>query len=93
MHPAVELLLKRMESNPDEFVTEHRKSRIWDALITRYESFMTKEENAAVKQKYSEIQMSQMHKEIMAELLRTENENNKGIPHQFTLPFDEVTVR
>lgn len=93
MHPAVDLLIKRMESNPDEFVEGHKKSRIWDALITRYESFMTKEENAVVKHKYSEIQMGQMHKEIMAELLRTENENKKETPHQFTLPFDEVTTR
>lgn len=69
MHPAVELLLKRMESNPDEFVQGHKRHHKWERLIEKYSEFMDKEDKDALKQKYRVIQMDQMHKSVMAELL------------------------
>ena len=92
MHPAVDLLLKRMESNPEEFVSPHQRERRWEVLISKYESHMKNEERIAIKEKYSELQMNKCHKEIMAELLR-EPQPEKERPEkemwkQVALPFD-----
>ena len=92
MHPAVELLIKRMESNPDEFAKGNPRARVWDKLITDYDPYMTEGEKKTVQHAYSEIQMNQMHKQIMAELLKTEQKTEdpfdiekfrlpKGYPH------------
>lgn len=86
MHPAVELLIKRMESNPEEF-TRGIKSRKWETLIERYQAYMTKEDRNLVRGKYSEIQMKQCHKEIMAELLRSEEKTEDPFLTKMTLPF------
>nr|DAT24713.1 MAG TPA: Pre-mRNA branch site protein p14 mutant, pre-mRNA splicing, adenine [Caudoviricetes sp.] len=69
MHQAVDLLLKRMDSNPDEFMSSHPRQVRWDKIIRSYDSYLTDEERDAIRQKYSEIQMGAMHKDIMAELL------------------------
>jgi hypothetical protein len=87
MHPAVELLVKRMESNPDEFAKNNPRSRVWDKLITDYESYMTEEEKGKVRHAYSEIQMEQLHKQIMAELLKAEQKTEDPFNiEQFRLP-------
>lgn len=93
MHPAVELLLKRMESNPDEFVKGNDRRFKWEKIIKDYMEYMTDEEKAHVKQKYSELQMDVMHKEVMSELLHGEEQDEdpfKPIPHKFTIPFGEL---
>lgn len=69
MHPAVELLIKRMESNPDEFVQGHKRHHKWERLIEKYSEFMDKEDRDTLKRKYCVLQMDQMHKSVMAELL------------------------
>ena len=69
MHPAVELLIKRMESNPDEFVQGHKRHHKWERLIEKYSEFMEKEDRDTLKRKYCVLQMDQMHKSVMAELL------------------------
>jgi hypothetical protein len=67
MHQAVELILKRMESNPDEF-TGDSKDR-WMRTIKRYEAFFNDEERKAISEKQNGIMMGEFHKEVMAELL------------------------
>lgn len=69
MHPAVELLIKRMESNPDEFVQGHKRHHKWERLIEKYSEFMDKADKDALTKKYCIIQMEQLHKSVMAELL------------------------
>ncbi len=69
MHPAVELLLKRMESNPDEFMKGHDRFYKWERIIENYRAFFSDEDAAILKAKYSALQLERMHKEIMAELL------------------------
>lgn len=92
MHPAVELLLKRMESNPDEFVNPHQKNRRWEIIIEKYRGYMTEEDHAAVKKKYSDLQMEQCHKDIMAELLRTEESPPSQNTGQMSLPFGSYPI-
>lgn len=67
MHQAIELLLKRMESNPEEFV--HATKNRWKHIIKRYEHLFSEEENAVIKTKLREIEFGEFHKELMAELL------------------------
>jgi hypothetical protein len=69
MHPAVELLMKRMESNPDEFVKGHDRFYKWERIIENYRPFFPEEDAVILKTKYSALQLDRMHKEIMAELL------------------------
>jgi hypothetical protein len=71
MHQAVELILKRMESNPDEF-TGDSKDR-WMRMIKRYEAFFNDEERKAITEKQNAIMMKEFHKEVMAELLYGED--------------------
>ncbi len=67
MHQAVELILKRMESNPDEF-TGDSKDR-WMRMIKRYEAFFSDEERKAISEKQNGIMMKEFHNEVMGELL------------------------
>jgi hypothetical protein len=67
MHQAVELILKRMESNPDEF-TGDSKDR-WMRMIKRYEAFFSDEERKAISEKQNAIMMKEFHNEVMGELL------------------------
>jgi hypothetical protein len=69
MHIAIELLLKRMESNPDEFVKGHNRHVKWERIIEKYMEFVNPEDKKILKEKYSTLQLDQMHKEVMAELL------------------------
>lgn len=74
MHPAVELLLKRMESNPEEFADRgkhilHSSTNRWIAIVNKYKEFLTTEEKNAINAKQREIAMSAMHQDIMGELL------------------------
>jgi hypothetical protein len=67
MHQAVELLLKRMESNPEEFSGDSHDR--WMRHLKRYEDFLSDEEREAIQTKQREIMMTRMHKDIMSELL------------------------
>jgi hypothetical protein len=67
MHQAVELLLKRMESNPEEFSGDSHDR--WMRHIKRYEEFMSDEERDVISEKHRAIMMDRMHKDIMSELL------------------------
>jgi len=94
MHPAVELLLKRMESNPTEFAKGNPRARVWDKIITDYDSYMTDEEKQAVRHCYSEIQMDQMHKQIMAELLKSEEKTEDSFDiEKFRLPKEYLNAK
>lgn len=87
MHEAVKLILKRMDSNPDEFVKGQIKARRWDRLLMEYEPYMTEKEKEGIKQRYSEIQMEQLHKEVMAELLRGDEIDAPFTGIDISLPY------
>lgn len=78
MHQAVELLLKRMESNPQEFMSSSPRQMRWNRIIRDYDSYLSDDERAAINQKYSEIQMDAMHKDIMTELLYGEQQEEEA---------------
>ena len=63
VHPAIELLLARMESNPEEF---HDK---WGELISNYRKNFTEKEKELFFIKERELNMECLHQEIMREIL------------------------
>lgn len=87
MHIAIELLLKRMESNPSEFVKGNRRHAKWERIISKYMEYVNPEDKKILNEKYGELQLNQMHKEIMAELLYGERdeENPKYTEKQMKL--------
>jgi hypothetical protein len=87
MHIAIELLLKRMESNPDEFVKGNRRHAKWERIIAKYMEYVNPEDKKILNEKYGELQLNQMHKEVMAELLYGERdeENPKYTEKQMKL--------
>lgn len=69
MHPAVELLLKRMDSHPEEFIKPHPRCTRWSRVLREYNEYMNEEEQKAVKDKCREVYLDAMQKDVMAELL------------------------
>jgi hypothetical protein len=63
IHPAVELLIKRMKSNPEEFM-----GNAWNWTLTYAEHF-TEEENNLIKAETRKLRMEQFHAKIMKQLL------------------------
>ena len=74
MHIAIELLMKRMESNPGEFVKGNRRHAKWERIIAKYMEYVNPEDKKILNEKYGELQLNQMHKEVMAELLYGERD-------------------
>lgn len=83
MHQAVELILKRMDSNPDEF-TGDSKDR-WMRMIKRYEAFFSDEERKAISEKQNAIMMKEFHNEVMGELLYGEERRQQERETQMEL--------
>lgn len=60
MHPAVETILSRMKSNPEEF----NSSGKWMYLLDDYRTHFTKEEDQAIKNGIRELRMGQLQERI-----------------------------
>lgn len=90
MHVAIELLMKRMESNPDEFVKGHSRHLKWELIIEKYMEFVNPEDKKILTEKYSALQLDQMHKDVMAELLYGEESREEFKNHeQLQMAFQE----
>jgi hypothetical protein len=64
-HPAVKLLLARMESNPEEFVGGYR----WTTMLNTVREHEGKEEKEAINRVFKALQLDAAHEKIMKELL------------------------
>jgi hypothetical protein len=62
---AVELLLARMDSNPEEFTQGGR----WEKLIVRYRSCLPMQDRLAMEDKLNTLWLEVFHKDVMNELL------------------------
>ena len=62
---AVELLLARMDSNPEEFSGGGR----WEKLIARNRAYLPMEDQMALSDKLNTLRLEAFHKEVMSELL------------------------
>jgi hypothetical protein len=91
MHQAVELILKRMESNPDEF-TGDSKDR-WMRMIKRYEAFFSDEERKAILEKQNVIMMKEFHNEVMGELLYGEERRQQEREAQTQMEMAQMKMQ
>jgi hypothetical protein len=91
MHQAVELILKRMDSNPDEF-TGDSKDR-WMRMLKRYEAFFNQEERDAILEKQNGIMMGEFHKEVMAELLYGEDRRREEREAQTQMEMAQMKMQ
>ena len=66
-HPVVTLLLKRMESHPEEFLTA--LDGRWREIIIQVREYGSEEENAAIDAALRPIRLAKAHEEMMDELL------------------------
>jgi len=70
MHPATELILARMESNPEEF--EVGLNGRWGSILTRLSDSLPEEEWDIVKDRLKVLRLDNIHKQIMQELCAPE---------------------
>jgi hypothetical protein len=62
---AVELLLARMDSNPEEFTETLR----WQKFIDRYKSILSATDRIALEDKLNSLYLEVFHRDVMKELL------------------------
>jgi hypothetical protein len=67
---AVELLLARMDSNPEEFGDGGR----WEKHIIKYRSYLPVQDRLALEDKINALRMDVFHRDVMKELLVEPNE-------------------
>lgn len=87
MHPLVELMLKRMESHPEEFMGGPENivyptydtplSNRWDCILSEMKDCMTEEEEVAVNTALGAIRMERLHNEALDELLNGDERRRK----------------
>lgn len=77
MHPAIELILARMESNPEEFKDSVRSR--WNSIIIDLHDSCSEEEWNIVDTKIKAVRLDAVHQAIMQELCA---------PEQGELDFD-----
>jgi hypothetical protein len=65
-HPAVELALSRMDSNPSEFTYEGGK---WRHMLEQHTRWMSKEEKDAINEKLRNINLDNMRKTMTRKIL------------------------
>lgn len=74
MNKGIEILLARMDSNPDEFVTGNKSSK-WLHIMERFEDHMTDEERKALFDKYNALKMDKFTEIVMKELFEEKEES------------------
>ena len=68
---AVELLLARMESFPEEFTEGGR----WERLMLKYRTYLSTSDRMALEDKINAIRRDAFHKDVMYELLAKPSED------------------
>lgn len=75
VHPAVELILARMESHPEEFTSTGYNAHSWKGFIDNLRQFATPKEKRLLKAAERKIGMDDAHKKIMKKLLNGDSDN------------------
>jgi hypothetical protein len=68
LHPAVDLLLRRMDSHPEEFTPQPARWD-WDSLMGKYKEFLNQWERDALRETMRRIMLDDMHRTLMEDLL------------------------
>lgn len=76
MNKGIEILLERMDSNPEEFVVNATIGvNKWDRLLHNYASVLDKEDIEAYQAKLKQVAKDQFTAEVMKELLDPKSES------------------
>lgn len=87
---AVELLLARMDSNPEEFTENGR----WEGLIIKYRPYLPVQDRTAMEDKINSLRLDVFHKDVMKQLLAEPSEDaavDRGY-YQSTIPTGTATT-
>ena len=76
MNKGVEILIARMESSPDEFLTGNKSGK-WLHLMEQYEDHMEPEDRKALMDKYNLLKMQKFTERVMKELLEDQQEKSE----------------
>lgn len=99
IHPAVKLLIARMESNPEEFCNllddDYPSESRWRRVMNLIMSYGSKEEKDLIDDKLSAIVMNDAHEEIMRKLLKGEEEPTLkfATSNRYNSPFHNTAVQ
>jgi hypothetical protein len=74
---AVELLLARMDSFPEEFGDNGR----WEKLILKYRTYLSATDRLALEDKINTLRRDAFHKDVMYELLAKPSEDAEAKGH------------
>lgn len=78
MHPAVALLLARMDSHPEEFrLKDPSYHDRWYNHMSAINSYGNEADTAALNAKVRDIRMAEIHEQIMDEMLNGEDRRRK----------------
>ena len=87
---AVELLLARMDSFPEEFTDGGR----WDRLILKYRPYLSATDRLALEDKTNALRRDAFHKDVMYELLAKPSEEVTRVVYTgaTTIPVGSVST-
>jgi hypothetical protein len=86
MNKGIEILLERMDSNPEEFVVNATIGvNKWDRLLHNYASVLDKEDIEAYQAKLKQVAKDQFTAEVMKEILNPKPDVNPYIATGTTL--------
>ncbi len=87
---AVELLLARMDSNPEEFEEGGR----WEKLIVKYRTYLSATDRLALEDKINALRLDTFHKAVMSELLAETREDVERVVYTgaTTIPVGRLST-
>jgi hypothetical protein len=85
MNKGVEILLARMESNPDEFVVKEGVVGKWDNIVRAYENVLDPEDAKAYKDAKNALLQQQFTSEVMKELLDPKSLELEDVINQYRM--------
>lgn len=86
-HPAVQLLLARMKTDPEEFIG---KGFRWQKTLTEVQAMCTDEEKVVLQEKYRLIQMDALHVQAMKIMTRTEEPDDDPTRAEVALSVQQM---
>lgn len=90
MHPATELILSRMDSNPEEFTLRDGR---WSKILLRLSDAAPEGEWKAIHDKLKTIRMEKIHQDTMKELCASESTSSSNIFSNYTTTTPNITYK
>jgi hypothetical protein len=75
MNDGVAMLIERMKTNPEEFVSEHGSSK-WGSLIASYKEFLEPEDQQALTEGMKVVLQQRFTQKVMEELVDPAEESS-----------------